>query len=225
LVISALILLIGVFASYTRQAWIAVAIALFLAQFFIRDMWKKFLPLFILQLIIIGGILVNSPLLESRVLSPENVNTRVELSRLAWKLFLEKPIFGWGSEAMNAIGLERLGLSSHNTFLSLLVDGGLFLFSAFLIVLMYLSFRIIQVYRKTERNSLGRSVLIAMGGFILIFVMSGMARELRYFGYFNAMFWICAGVIDHLVEGYASREEGFEYNLYRRVSREMVNGD
>jgi len=224
LVASALILLIGVFASYTRQAWLAVALTLFLAQFFIRDMWKKFLPLFTLQLVIIGGILANSSLLDSRVLNPHNVNTRVDLSKLAWKLFLEKPLFGWGAGAMSTIGLQRLGLPSHNTFLSLLVDGGLILFFSFLIVLLYISFRIIQVYRQTEKNSLGRSVLVAMSGFILIFVMSGMARELRYFGYFNTMFWICAGVIDNLAEGYVSKEEE-KYDLYGRTSHEMVNED
>jgi hypothetical protein len=55
--------------------------------------------------------------------------------------------------------------------------------------------------------------------------MSGMARELRYFGYFNTMFWVCAGVIDRLSEGYAGKEEIPEYNQYRRSSQEIVYSD
>jgi putative inorganic carbon (HCO3(-)) transporter len=214
LLASTLILLFGVLASYTRQAWISVSVTLFLAQFFISDLWKRFLPFFgaiTLLLVIVWGSLAQSSLMESRVLDPHNVNIRIELVRSTWELFLENPLLGWGSGALNVMGLERVGISSHNMFLSLLIDGGLVLFLSFLIILAYLLLRTAQAFRRTTRRSLERSVLITASGFILIFLMSGIARELRYFGYFNAMFWICAGVIDRLGEGYAGTREPFEW--------------
>lgn len=195
------ILLFGVFLSYTRSAWVSVSVVLFAAQFFINDLWKKSLPIFIIGILILVSIwptLSNSSFVKERASNTETVETRIELLKFGWKLFQEKPIFGWGAGALNTMSQRRGLYSSHNIYLTLLVDGGLTLFLSFLTIVGYLLKKMTDIYGMLKKGSLERDVLVAMIGFVFIFLLSGLAIELRYFGYYNAIFWICVGVFDYL---------------------------
>jgi O-antigen ligase len=195
------ILLFGVFLSYTRSAWVSVTVVLFAAQFFINDLWKKSLPIFmigLLLLVFIWPTLSNSSFVKERASNTETIDTRINLLKFGWKLFLEKPIFGWGAGALNTLS-QRQGLySSHNIYLTFLVDGGLILFLSFSTIIGYLLKKMTDIYEMLKKGRLERGALVSMGGFIFIFLLSGLVLELRYFGYYNAIFWICVGVIDHL---------------------------
>jgi O-antigen ligase len=211
LVATILGLLYGVFASYTRSAWIAVFTVLFPAQYLVSGLWRKTQPIFmlglflLLQLFMWGKFPINSTLM-SRVTNMDTIAPRLAVLRLGWEQFLERPFLGWGSGALNTFGRGQAGTSSHNIFLTLLVDGGLVLFLSFSAVVGYLLIRAICVYRVIEKSSSERNVLIAMTGNILIFLLSGLALELRYFGYFNVLFWISAGVVDYLGKDPALRK-------------------
>jgi O-antigen ligase len=191
----------GLFASFTRSAWLSVFIVLFIAQFFVNGLWKRTLPIFVLGLVLLVLIwakLPSSSTIVSRAMTTRTITPRLEVTQLGWERFLEKPLLGWGSGALDTLGVMQVITSSHNIFLSFLVDGGLFLFLSFLAVVSYLLNRAIRVYEMTAKSSLEGNVLVAMMGNILIFLLSGLALELHYFGYFNALFWISAGVIDRL---------------------------
>jgi O-antigen ligase len=203
------ILLYGVFASYTRSAWLSVFAVLFFAQFFVNGLWKRTLPLFMLCLLLVVLMwdkLPDSSAIMSRALNMDNVAQRLYLLRIAWERFLERPFLGWGSGALNTFSLMQAGAISHNIYLSFLVDGGLVLFLSFFAAVGYLLIRAIRVYGMTDKSSLERNVLVAMTGSILIYLLSGLALELRFFGYFNALFWICASVLDSLGTRAAVRE-------------------
>ena len=203
------ILLYGVFASYTRSAWLSVFVVLFAAQFFLDGMWKKTLPIImsgLLLLTLLWNVIPNSSNILKRALDTKTVVQRLDLNYIGWTRFLEKPLTGWGTGALNIFDAMGEGDTSHNMYLTFLVDGGLFLFLSFFAIVGYLLIRSIRVYRKTKRNSVERNVLVAMAGSVLIFLLSGIALELRYFGYFNTLFWICAGVIDYLGEKYSNEE-------------------
>jgi O-antigen ligase len=203
-----IILLYGIFASYTRSAWVSVAVALFIAQFFMKDLWKRTLPIYamgILFLVLGWNALESSPVVASRILNPHNMDFRLAFVPLAWQQFLEKPVLGWGSGALDYFGFTYYQDSSHNIFLTLLVDGGLVLFLSFVVVIIYLFSRALRVYRLLPQFE--RSVLAAMIGSVMIYLLSGMALELRYFGYFNALFWIVVGVIDKLKDPFAWRND------------------
>ena len=195
------ILLYGVFASYTRSAWVSVYIILFAAQFFVNGMWKRTMPMFILGLLLIALIwpsLPNSSPIVQRTLQENTVNTRLHLIDFSWKLFLERPILGWGSNALNTISLRQGLEASHNIYLTFLVDGGMVLFLSFSIFVGYLITEAIRVYGMFKKGSLERDALVAMVGSVLILLLSGLSFELRYFEYTNILFWICMGVIDFL---------------------------
>jgi O-antigen ligase len=148
--------------------------------------------------LIIWNILPNSSDIVQRALTVNTITQRAELNHVGWEKFLERPYLGWGSGALNIFGDRQVGITSHNTYLTFLVDGGLLLFFSFAAVVGYLLVRIILVYKMTEKSSWERNVLVVMTGSVLIYLLSGLALELRYFGYFNALFWICTGIIDYL---------------------------
>jgi O-antigen ligase len=198
---SIVVLLYGVLASYTRSAWLSVFVVLFMAQFLIGDLWKKTIPIVLsgsLFLFTLWNLIPDSAKILQRALTTKTITQRLDLYSIGWSQFLKKPILGWGAGALNVFDLSGAGEISHNTYLTLLVDGGLVLFLSFIAVVGYLLIRSIHIYRFTKKGSLEKNVLIAMIGSILIFFLSGMALELRYFGYFNSLFWICAGVVDYL---------------------------
>ena len=199
------ILLYGVFASYTRSAWLSVFIVLFVAQFLINGLWKKTLPIFVLGLLLLflmWDVLPNRSAIVSRATSTYGTITgstgRLSLASLGWALFLAKPLLGWGLAALDTLSQSQVGYSSHNIYLTFLVDGGLVLFLSFSAIVGYLLIKVIRVYRSTPKSNLNRNLLVAMTGSVVIFLLSGLALELRYFGYFNALFWIAVGVIDCL---------------------------
>jgi O-antigen ligase len=195
------VLLYGVLASYTRSAWLSVFAVLFAAQFIVNGLWKRTLPILmlgVLLLVLMWDILPDSSNIVQRALTTKTITQRFDVDYLAWERFLEKPFLGWGSGALNDFGTMAFDIVSHNTYLTFLVDGGLVLFLSFSAAIGYLLVRAIRVYGMTEKNCLERNALVAMTGNILIFLLSGLALELRYFGYFTALFWISAGVIDGL---------------------------
>lgn len=195
------ILLYGVFASLTRSAWLSVTAVLFPALFLINGLWKKTLPIIALGLLLFSmlwSMLPDSSKIIQRALTTKTINQRFEVINIGVERFLEKPLTGWGAGALNIFNLAGAGITSHNTYLTFLVDGGLVLFLCFCAAIGFLLTRVTNVFRMTKRGSLERNVLVAMTGSILIYLLSGMALELRYFGYFNTLFWICAGVIDLL---------------------------
>jgi O-antigen ligase len=207
------VLLYGVLASYTRSAWISVFIVLFFAQFLVNGLWKRTLPLLILGLLLLAFMwdkLPPSSVIIVRATKLETITPRLDVIRLGWERFLEKPFLGWGSGALNIFGTKQVETISHNIYLSFLVDGGLVLFLSFLAIVGSLLFKAVLIYRRmTAKNSLERNVLVAMAGIVLIYLMSGLALELRYFGYFNTLFWICAGIIDLLGTRCSSRDNSF----------------
>ena len=201
LVITSGVLLYGVFASYTRSAWVSVLIVLFFAQFFLSGLWKRTLPIFMIVPLLLSLVWSNlsvTSTIMKRVTNEGTVNERISVNKFAWNLFNERPLLGWGSGVLNAFAQRQLGISSHNIYITFLVEGGVILFLSFFAVVGYLLMRAVRVYRMTEKGSLERNVLVAMTGSVLIYLLSGLAVELRFFGYFNALFWICIGVIDGL---------------------------
>jgi O-antigen ligase len=195
------ILLYGVYASYTRSAWISVLAVLFLVQFFIGSLWKKTLFPLLLGLVFLAymwnRLSLNTFILQ-RATDLSTINIRLSLMELAWQRFLQKPLLGWGDGALNIFSMTNFGVISHNVYLSFLVDGGIVLFISFLLVVAYLFYKIIRTYKLLDKGSFERNVLVAMAGSILIYLVSGLSLELQFFGYFNALFWVCIGVTEWL---------------------------
>jgi hypothetical protein len=205
------LLCIGVFLSFTRSAWIAVLMTVFVTQFYLSGLWKRTLPVFwvaALLLVMLGGALANNAVVQDRLLNEENATGRIERAWYGVELFLERPLLGWGPGELDRLTARRFPssgfASSHNTFLTILADGGLLVFGSYLAVLIYLAVQIVRVYRAAGPGLERSTVVVAAGG-LAIFLISGMALELRHFDYYTALFWVCAGIVEVLRRLYLER--------------------
>ncbi len=207
---SILLLSYSVVVSYTRSAWIASILSLIVAQFFIKSLAKWLLQLFLVgifaaafYLLVVGDTdFLNSPIFQDRILNEQNLTGRVDRGIFAWDLVLERPIFGWGAGSLNYYTGKQFPQggfdSSHNTYLTMLVDGGLLLFGAFIVLVAFWLLQAWSVWQLSLPWTLERNVLGAMLGIMLLFLISGLALELKYFGYFSALFWIAGAILERL---------------------------
>ena len=93
------VLLYGVFASYTRSAWLSVFFVLFAAQFFVNNLWKRTLPILcsgLLLAVLIWNILPNSSIIVERALTTKTITQRFDLNHVAWERFSGKAVLGVG---------------------------------------------------------------------------------------------------------------------------------
>ena len=86
---------------------------------------------------------------------------RIDMLETAWRMFAEKPIFGWGIGAFAKFG--GYGYYSHNTFLELLVSGGII---GFIIYYGYLLLLSITIFLK-EKSKMKDMLLILIISLIL----------------------------------------------------------
>lgn len=170
------ITLTSLFLTGCRSAWIGLILGLFAVAVLVARKRKAYKMLFIIGSIIalIAGIFVFQRFNETAIfhrlsLTEDNVgsvSTRVYLQKAGFHLFLERPIFGTGQEAIsgkielylpeylkenNVFYIDR----THNEFLDVLVMQGLVGFIPFIvfwIVLLWkaMKFYLQKTYKKTE---------------------------------------------------------------------------
>ena len=205
----AIVLAYGVGVSFTRSAWIAFIVAVLIAQFLIRGLWRwtillLMVGLLVMAIIVFGGYdqILENQIVQDRILEKSNVIGRADRMIFAWEIFLEEPLYGRGPDALDYVtGLtfKAGGFdSSHNTYLTMLVDGGVLTFVSFLALIAYWLSYTASGVADVPRESFERSVIGVMVGSIAIYLLSGMALELKYFGYFNALLWIAGASIEQV---------------------------
>lgn len=144
-------LLVVIFLSFGRTAWITVALQLFLYFLVETLIFKKkkislkelFLYIFIVACLISPLFLKMIDLQRANVSSTQN---RVILSQIAWSSFLEKPLFGNGSGTFvslvekNTRFVAKYGspLDSHGFVQKILAENGIFGLVAFVLLLIFI---------------------------------------------------------------------------------------
>jgi hypothetical protein len=229
----ALVLTYGVFVCYTRSAWISVAVAILFAQFFLGGLWKITTPLMVSAVVVLGiawGALAKNEVVQNRVLEKDNVTGRIERIVFSWERFLEQPVLGRGpgslDQMMQQVYQENFD-TSHNTFMTMLVDLGLIRFALFFAVVVRWFTQAARVIRSGLKDQFEGSVAAVMVGFFLIWLLSGMNLELNYFPFFIALFWLAGAVVERLsLHVRATEAQLARERLHRRVlgSRRLGTG-
>ncbi|TWT82117.1 O-Antigen ligase [Planctomycetes bacterium CA13] len=209
----AMILAYGVFVCFTRSAWLSVAIALGFSQFYFNGLWKLTVPIgFVVTfaLLIVWGSLAKSDVVQGRLLNQETVTGRVERFVWSWQRFLERPIIGRGPGSLNKLMQAEYSEdgfdTSHNTYMTMMVDNGGLVFICFWGVVFGWLSKAKSILLLQDRKSIfftsaafERSVVAAMVGCITIYLLAGMSLEISYFSYYTVMFWIAGAVIERMV--------------------------
>jgi len=107
--------------------------------FFIITMVVLFLVVYVVSEVLFGG---SNPviLLINRFLEDEGGSGRLELWKIASKSIAEKPILGYGlGESPYVIGRKHMeNIGTHNTFLTIWFESGIFALLAFVLMIVFL---------------------------------------------------------------------------------------
>jgi hypothetical protein len=188
--------ILGVVFCFMRGAWVAAVVALSFFFFMDKNL-RQYLYLGMPFMAVAGLLwvpsLITSAVWTGRVQDVVTILARVEISSQQISSFLQEPILGNG--LMPTFATYNLGIISHNTMLSMLVDFGLFsllYFGAIGIIL----FRGISAYKTfPPRSFLGRGLLVSLGSVALAFLVNALTFENRIFPFVSALFWVALGLI------------------------------
>jgi len=141
---------------------------------------------------------------QQRFSSMTSIYSRLNVYVTAWNMFVDNPLFGVGQnnfkkESKNYIGqIEgapvsmKAGIAAHNTFLIILVENGI-------IGLGLIIFNLLNVVRKLyhmapKEGVMGRDLVVAFSGVLIMNLISMFARETQYMMFPNALFYLFSGI-------------------------------
>jgi O-antigen ligase len=233
-VITLICTLAGLLFTLTRGCWIAFIVAILFATMFIpqirRVVISSILVLTVIIFILIGtkGIQFKSTYTEAELHASEaslmekifyrtqkwsTVVGRIDLYKISLKMFLDKPIFGYGYGAFIE-AKEKFILESdddisgekfitnrargHDTLIGILVDLGLVGFS----FLMYIIFRILSTCKKLYygKNQVDTTIItknfpVLVASVFIVYLINIQVIDIRNFLFPNSLFFILAGII------------------------------
>jgi O-antigen ligase len=161
---------------------------------------------FVLAVVVIAaswGRITSSTVYRERAKNSENVQVRVLLDRTSWKLAKEKPLFGWGYNSFNdaaasagfaAVSVDKYGavITSHNTFLTVLVNQGI-------VGLVLLLVPWIVIPWRAFRNVAGRVDLrwltIGAPAAVGTYFVAANTTDFKYFSFVPAIPWLLLGLL------------------------------
>lgn len=203
------VFIVGVIMSYTRAAWVSLALALVL--YYIYTYKVKFKYLFALG---ITGLLIllfswntlmtivsknnqdSSGKLSEHVESISNVSSDASnLERLnrwnsAWRMFLDRPVFGWGpgtyvfQYAPFQLSKDKTIISTnagangnaHSEYIGPLAESGLFGLLSFLAIVIVVFYKGSTLYHRLPKGELKQVVLFTLLG-LFTYVIHGMLNN------------------------------------------------
>jgi O-Antigen ligase len=157
------------------------------------------------------GQISSTPVYQKRLGVTETVQTRDEIQRVSLALFREKPIFGWGYNTFDEAKLtvpgrnpQFDGLTSHNTFLTVLDELGVVGLALLLLPWAVIGWRAISAAR---RGQVERWIVGCCVGVTAAFAIGALTYDARFFSLVTALPWIALGIARNLL---ARREAGTE---------------
>ncbi len=191
------LMVIGIFATYTRSTWIGLlASAVVVGYLQLAKAWR--LPL--LMLAALGGILIATVMWHDVVglqregtanESGHSVDQRKSFAYVSAKMFWDHPVFGVGfgryydcklpylSDRSQSFELESLrGLHHHNTFLSLLTETGMLGLAAFVALLVAWGRVAWSLVRDVELATWERSQGLLMLAVLVTYLSSAVFHDL-----------------------------------------------
>ena len=149
------------------------------------------------------GKITTTAAYQDRFSNRTNVEARVLIQDWSFQLAAQRPFFGWGyssfDEVKNSANLSsgRLPVefgresTSHNTFLTILVELGLAGLTLAVLPLALIYFQIARFAKRIERN---RFFLVGIVGIFGVYVLNASAIDMRFFSFVPALVWVFAGL-------------------------------
>ena len=202
---------VAIFFTYTRAVWGGLALSLFSLCLFYPRGKRIFASL--LLIMIIGFISIRTVQISRTEGSAEDVeqrdsiSIRMSMAKTGMKMFLEKPIFGFGYlqagkeftpyfERVGTSFVPDQGLLIHNTFVNILVELGLIGFIPFVLILAYIIKDAIILYKRSVEN---RDIAVIFFAACGAFVFAAMANNMYYI-FAHVLLFCMAGMVKGLLQ-------------------------
>ena len=231
-------LLVGIYATLTRSAWLGGIAALGVVGFMYSPRWMRVYCLIIVLLLGAGAAMgLKESLVRlkrdknlSAADAEKSVKLRPLLAIIAWEMFKDKPITGHGyghyfakhqpyhQDRSYAMPLEQARpYAQHNVFLSVLVDTGILGFGLF--AGWFVS--IAGIGWKLARDAPGRevrSVGLLMLGTLLAYFCNGMFQDVMIIPMVHMYLFFLTGVAMTVTQSGVAAAPAERLPVYRRAS-------
>jgi O-antigen ligase len=207
----------ALFFTYTRGPMIAtgvVVIALVILS--ARARWPAIFLLVITAAAVVffSTQLRSSSVYQARLGNTHNIQTRLILQSASFTLASQRPVFGWGygsfNTVKNAAGLQSADPSSlqyntsHNTFLTVLVELGIVGLALFLLPWFVISGRAIGAARGDPSL---RWLLAGIVGGVAVYLISASTYDARFFSFVPALPFVLLGIARRVLDGEETQPE------------------
>jgi O-Antigen ligase len=210
----------ALFFTLTRGPMVAVALVVLLLVFTRwRAAWSGFVVLLLVASFLIAswGRLSSSTVYQSRFANQETAATRLALQHASLSLAAKRPLTGWGfgsfdkakatEGVMSGDPLAQAGATastSHDTFLTILVELGATGLLVFLVPWVVVSWRALKRARSAGAN---RWLLVAALGALGVYVVSAGTIDMRFFSFVSMLAWLAVALARRAL---VQRESGSE---------------
>jgi len=201
------------FFTYTRSAWLGIALGMTIVLgLTLRGVWR---PLVLGTIVSVGLLLAVTKMDkliefdrgENVAHARSSVDLRGDFAYLSWKMFLDRPLLGVGFDQFRNAKLPYLAdrssefkmeylrhYSHHNTLLSLLTETGLVGLSLFLAVLGGWGWIAWKLARSREMPDWARAQGALLLGALGIYISQAAFHELSYTAIDNVLIFTLAGL-------------------------------
>ncbi|MHB0912200.1 MAG: O-antigen ligase family protein [Armatimonadota bacterium] len=200
----------GIVFTYTRAAWLAPVIAAIFMGLTYEGKRKAFgtwLLATTLILLLVFPVIKHSAKYQSRIMDKGPVNARIVVYRNSISMLKSKPIFGYGVNNFDyyrwfhpvyvpGVG-GAVGPTSHNTYMTILVETGLVGFLPYMCVLFMVVGRWATTYARAKSfpGITDRRFLSVVGAGILGYMVVANLMDMRFFRYVEYLNWILLGLV------------------------------
>jgi len=209
LMLGAFIMLITIFFTYTRACWLATLLSSVLVIVLSARLRKAFL----LGLLGLTFIFVLTKFDTSarqtameRLMSESPIYDRINLYRAVWRMFLERPIFGFGFDTfkekspqyfhkIEGIPYQGVGLAPHDTLAGILAELGLSGFILIFLIFLNIFRTSKKLYNSFSKFSLEKDFIVIFWAIFFTFIINIEFIEMRFFLFPNSLFFLLAGIM------------------------------
>ena len=199
-----LLALPGMYFTYTRGPMLAMAgVAVAMILIANRSRWQSIWVLVgvFAALLALGGAITSTSIFQSRFENTSNIRTRVVLQQASFTLAERRPIAGWGHGSFDTVKTEANLTSadpaelafntSHNTFLTVLVELGILGLALLLVPWAGISLRSLAAAR---RHATERWLFAGVVGALIVYVISACTYDTRFFSFISVLPWAALGL-------------------------------
>lgn len=197
----------ALYATKTRGPIIATLIAALLIVFFSsrsRLVGAGAIAVVALVLVMFWPRIQTSSVYQARITQKQNIQARFVLQEVSIKLIERKPLLGWGYDSFDRVKYDvsvpspQLPLSqalqstSHDTYLTVLVEYGVVGFVIFVLPWVAIFLRGVGRIRRVEPD---RWFVIAMLGSIIVLAINAADLDYRFFSFVPMLGWLFLALV------------------------------